>query len=38
MDKLDLSIIIPCFNEEDNVQSFYKKVQNVLWGGLIEIT
>lgn len=33
MDKLDLSIIIPCFNEEDNVQSFYKKVQNVLWGG-----
>lgn len=33
MDKIDLSIIIPCFNEEQNIQNFYTKVQNVLMGG-----
>ena len=28
--KTDLSIVVPCFNEEQNIENFYQKVQNVL--------
>ena len=28
--KIDLSIVVPCFNEEQNIENFYQQVQNVL--------
>ena len=36
MDKLELSIIIPCFNEEQNVKKFYDKVKTIMGGGSLK--
>ena len=36
MDKLELSIIIPCFNEEQNVKKFYDKVKSIMGGGSLK--
>ena len=36
MDKLELSIIIPCFNEEQNVKKFYYQVKTIMGGGSLK--
>lgn len=36
MDELELSIIIPCFNEEQNVKKFYDKVKTIMGGGSLK--
>lgn len=38
MDKLELSIIIPCFNEEQNVKKFYDKVKTIMGGGQSKVS
>lgn len=30
MEKLDLSVVVPCFNEEENIQKIYMEIKSVL--------
>lgn len=37
MNKLELSIVIPCFNEEENVKKFYDEVKSLMGGGSLKL-